>query len=356
MRQNKIKLLFVGDIFIKNPKPKRLISEELLELIKKHDISSCNFEGPVIVKGATSIPKVGSYLSQHNDSPDIVISSGFNLINLANNHIYDYGDKGLKATLKSLNDVKYLGAGVNFEEAYRELVINLKGKKIAFVSYCESDFGALVEENSKRGGYAWINHPSVNHKIAELKKKTDYVIVQVHAGVENIDIPLPEWRRRYQELIEYGADLVIGHHPHVIQGYEKYNGKYIFYSLGNFYFEKDNVNTSTPGLVISVSIERNEITFSSILTQISGGKVVILKNGKYFQKLHQKIISSSYHRNIDKEVIKLWQERYLKFYQNSLKGSLYFRDINGLLLLHNIRIESHRYAAQRALSLLYEKK
>jgi len=102
----------------------------------------------------------------------------------------------------------------------------------------QNGFGVINPENENSSGFAWINHPKSNKIVGESKKKVDFLIIQIHAGEEDLHLPQPEWRKRYKEIINLGADLIIGHHPHIPQPVEFYKGKMIVYSLGNFYFKK----------------------------------------------------------------------------------------------------------------------
>ena len=172
---------------------------------------------------------------------ELIKSSGFNIFNLSNNHIMDFGIHALKETIGFLKDYITVGAGTNFEEAYKMQVYEKEEIKIGFLSYSEWGFGALT--NADEQGYAWINHSKVNSLIRQNKTKVDFLVVQVHAGVEDTDLPLPEWRERYKLLIDHGADLIVGHHPHVPQGWEQYKEKYIYYSLGNFYSSRPKYKT-----------------------------------------------------------------------------------------------------------------
>ena len=94
-----------------------------------------------------------------------------------------------------------------------------------------------------------------------LKKEVDFIIFFAHAGLEHYDVPLVEWRERYKRLCDLGVEAVIATHPHVPQGYEKYNNKYIFYSLGNFNFPKSH------------TIDEDEHGFSTILDFKLGRKI-----------------------------------------------------------------------------------
>ena len=124
-------------------------------------------------------------------------------------------------------------------------------------------------------GCAYINDLKVNHVIIEAKKKVDYLFVLPHDGIEYIDIPMPETIARYRDFIDYGADGVIAAHPHCPQGWEEYNGKPIFYSLGNFLFNSkegyDYRATNRPhwyeGLCVVMTIADGKLTWEVVNTR-----------------------------------------------------------------------------------------
>lgn len=379
MPQANIKILFVGDIYIDDNIQTGVVSSRLKELIQYHDIKVCNFEAPIVLGEATKIPKVGSYLCQSANAGSLIKKAGFNVINLANNHIYDFGEQALNATTVFFNDLLTVGAGKNFEEAYQLKVFSMHGFNIGFLSFCEAEFGCIMEDSSEQSGYAWINHSIVDKKISESKKEVDYLIVQIHAGVEEIELPLPEWRSRYKQIIDLGADLIIGHHPHVPQGWESYKGKMIFYSLGNFYFDmKSNNPNWNKSFIVSMEFEITKlIKYEIIPIQRIKGITDLYVDSEfenYLTHLCNKLQSKDYLSEMNSISIQLWNERYKNYYNGFIteiasKKSLlkitkiFFRRLllkgysenQFLLLLHNIRIESHRWLVQRALSNLYEK-
>lgn len=232
-----IRLFACGDI-VNYTNNENFINKELKDIIKNCDFAIANFEAPIYHKDMVPIPKAGPYVYQSRESIKYLKQSGFNIVSLANNHIYDYGQRGLEETINELekNEILYVGAGKNFYEAYNVKIVEKNGLKIGFLAACENEFGCLYEYK-ERGGYPWIFHPLIEEKIRELKPKLDFLVFIAHAGVEDIPIPLKEWREKYKRLCDLGVDVVIGHHPHVPQGYEKYNNSFIFYSLGNFYFD-----------------------------------------------------------------------------------------------------------------------
>ena len=228
-----IRLFFAGD-FCSTPSTAPItVSKELRALLDSCDFRCCNFEVPLLPDGATPIEE---HFYQHDDAPAFLEGLGFNLFSFANNHAFDYGVEGWRKTVSAFHSGLF-GAGKG-EEAYRVKIVEKDGFKIGFLALCfAARYGALdsfAEADSY--GCAWINDLRVNHLILEAKKEVDYLVILPHDGIEYIDAPLPETIARYSDFIDYGADLVIGTHPHCPQGWEMYRGKPIFYSLGNFLF------------------------------------------------------------------------------------------------------------------------
>jgi len=362
------KAIFFGDIVIKKPS-KKFLSDELISKIRNHNIASCNFEAPIYVKDAKPIIKIGPNIFQPVEAAQLVINAGFNLIDLANNHIYDYGLKSLKVTLDTFKDLIVIGAGINFESAYKIKVCHIDGCQIGFLGLAEYGFGAI--KNDKDSGYAWINHSKIREIIEEAKKIIDVLIVQIHAGVEMLELPLPEWRQRYKELIDWGVDAIIGHHPHVPQGWEIYKGKPIFYSLGNFYFDKDfdkekNFDLWNKGYGVSLIFEKKEYqNFEIIPIERKEGGAFISNNLEYkiyLDNLCNILKQDNYEDLINKKILNLWNERYKNYYNNQLRKSGFLKRFINYILnkpnytllwdVHNNKIESHFWSISRALKLL----
>lgn len=374
-----IKIFTCGDIVIKSNKDK-ILSDEIKKLISSADISICNFEGPIESKGK-SIPKAGPHVKQLKEAISILKNVGFNVFSLANNHIYDYGDEGLGATIEELKRciVGYVGAGLDFECAYKPKIIKIEDTKIGFLAFCEAEFGSLTEDEN-RGGYAWINHPSVNRIVIDTKSKVDILIMIIHAGAEDVPLPLPEWQNRYKELCDLGADVIIGHHPHVPQGWEEYKNSLIFYSLGNFYMNWGEFKQRNDfSYSVMLTFENKKVQGYKIITHKKENNKIVLINYKcsknYLDKLNY-ILQNQYEYYSNQQVIYLYETRYKNYYKSYgmaisqnmsllhkikiITKQLFFNNYNignrELLLLHNIRIDTHRFATQRALSLIAEKR
>jgi poly-gamma-glutamate synthesis protein (capsule biosynthesis protein) len=207
----------------------------------------------------------------------------------------------------------------------------------------------------------------VNDLIRKTKKKLDYLVVQVHAGVEDIDLPLPEWRVRYRELIDLGTDIIVGHHPHVPQGWEIYKGKYIFYSLGNFYMDSSNKKYDK-SFILSLSLDRLLNLEFEIFPIVKEKNQIRLSSDKDFiNNLVERLNSKSYYSEINDICVELWNKRYKNYYYSAfkiptrsksflfnlrmIKKWLFNKGLNKTLLLHNLKIESHRYCVERYLRI-----
>jgi poly-gamma-glutamate synthesis protein (capsule biosynthesis protein) len=237
--EKEIRLLFVGDIMMARYVEKRIKKlnkeyiypfEKILNYLKTFDYVIANLEGPISDKGV----KVGSKYSfrMKPEVAEALSKANINIVNLANNHIFDYGKVAFEDTLKNLekNNIKYFG------NSYEPLIIEKEGAKIGFLGF--SDFLKHLEVRENKTGIATIND-NLSEIIKKAKEKVDILIISFHWGEEYKKIANERQRKIAKIAIDSGADLVIGHHPHIIQNIEKYKDKFIFYSLGNFIFDQN---------------------------------------------------------------------------------------------------------------------
>lgn len=248
-KRSEAKLLFTGDVFSENFSFD--ISDEFLHILSSHDINCCNFEAPISEKDQIPALEDGVKLSQPLEVYNKLKRAGFNLFALANNHIMNYGERGLLNTIKCIPKGDYIGAGIGEDEVYEARIYSFGTIKIGILNCAECQYGTI--EEYKRVGYAWIGSKRIIDAISKLKNVCDYTIMVCHAGFENLPVPMPEWIDEYHKFIDLGANIIIGHHPHVIQGWEKYHGGMIFYSLGNFIWNSSNVKSCTnPSFAVSI--------------------------------------------------------------------------------------------------------
>lgn len=254
------KIVICGDFRAANPSIIRF-DDEIANLIKNADVSICNFEAPIRTKGTNPIKKSGPSLDQSAESPVFLKNAGFNVILLANNHIMDYGQEGCDATIRAFDGVETLGAGYA-KDAYSCRYVDLDGTRVGICSFVQNEFGVVPNRSDTSYGSAWINSFDVQAVLSEAKKQCDFLLVLPHAGVEHTAAPLPEWRTVYKHLVDWGADAVIASHPHCPQGWETYQGKPIYYSLGDFYFDE---------------LTFDDLWYRSIVVELEVGEMVSVK-------------------------------------------------------------------------------
>ena len=232
--------------------------------LKKADILFGNLEGPISDKGI----KVGSIYSFRAEPEAIegLTFAGFNLISLANNHAFDYGREALEDCLAKLSKagIDYVGAGFNEGEAYggrTPVIKEIEGTKIGFLAY--TNLGPESwKASEKNSGIAWISEKDfekIKKDIENAKSQADILIVSLHAGEEYAAEPTQFQIEFSKVAIDAGADLVIGHHPHVVQKSEKYKDKWIFYSLGNFVFDQSFSQETMRGKILEILIKDGKI-------------------------------------------------------------------------------------------------
>lgn len=286
---NSIRLFFAGDFCSKPSTSKITVSEELKALVQSCDFKVVNFEVPLKPDNVNLPPQKRERFFQNDDAPGFLKELGFNLFQLANNHAFDWGEKGFNKTKAALGDAAF-GAGT-YDEAYKVKIVEKDNVRIGFLALTYAAYTGVFDDITNQGGLgsAYINDLKVNHVIMEAKKQVNYLFVLPHDGIEYIDVPMPKTIARYRDFIDYGADGVIGTHPHCPQGWETYKGKPIFYSLGNFLFNsKEDYGYRVwnrphwyEGICVEMVLSENQISFNVINTKnIDNVSLVIDKDIK----------------------------------------------------------------------------
>ena len=364
-----MKIFFSGDVFTEKEISLKT-DKRLKKILSMCDYACFNLEGPIIKDNLKKADKRGPSLLNASFVPVHLREMGFNTVSLANNHIMDYGVGGLKNTITILEREGFatVGAGLDATQAYRYLSLEAD-VKVGIVSVAEKQFGPCIYGEP---GFAWMYSDEVYRQIRKAVDSCDIVIVLCHCGAEEINIPLPEVRDLYRQFIDFGADLVIGNHPHVIQGSEKYKGKDIFYSLGNMIWptEKD-VCIKSLGILVDVK-NKDNITCDVFELYYKDGHIGICKEKEQYNRAVYDVNTyESYIERINDFCIKYYTE-YLRHYYGLVIGydmknkaqqkafikyrekgaSLQFDD---LFVYHNISIETNRWIAERAIRLLGKK-
>lgn len=245
----------------------RLLSSEIIDKINKADYNVVNLECP-LTDSEESISKWGSCLKASPECVNLLKKIPNLIVNLANNHIRDYGDMGVMDTIQILekNDIVYLGAGNNKDNVLTERIVDIKGKRVAIYTCTEHEFSEAGENCA--GANAVDIGKDIFH-LQELKKRTDYVILLYHGGVEFYPYPTPRMQKRLREYVAAGADLIVCQHSHCIGCREEYAGGCIVYGQGNFLFGeraevKSNISDYSAwkkGMIIEVDPDSWQIDF-----------------------------------------------------------------------------------------------
>lgn len=213
-------------------------------VLRKADITIGNLESPISIRGK-AVENKKFTLRAGPIAARALKTAGMRVVALANNHAMDFGPIALQDTLTSLteHEILFTGAGMNLEDARAPAIVKVRGKTLAFLSYSLTfplEFFASVNRPGTAPGY----DDFVKADIEKIRPNADLVIVSFHWGAELMLSAKDYQVELGRKAIDWGADLVLGHHPHVLQDIELYKGKLIVYSLGNFVFGSESNRTN----------------------------------------------------------------------------------------------------------------
>jgi poly-gamma-glutamate synthesis protein (capsule biosynthesis protein) len=243
--QNGVRIIVAGDLCPDQRVETLIMENRIQELyndvhqeLKNKDISIVNLECP-LTKNINPIDKRGPKLSANPDTIELIKYGQFDFVTLANNHVLDQGHEGLMDTIHycKSHGINVVGAGATIHDARQFQTITVKGKKIAILNFAEIEFSIADE---KCGGANPLNPVQNYYQIIEAKKQADIVLVIVHGGVEKSSLPSPDFVETLHFFADLGVSAVIAHHSHCAGGIEIHNNVPIFYSLGNFIFDREN--------------------------------------------------------------------------------------------------------------------
>lgn len=232
------------------------IAPDLIEEMRSADIMVLNNEFPYSDRG-TPTPEKQFTFRARPQTVSYLGDLGVDLVSLANNHAYDYGETAFLDTMDTLAQagIAYVGAGRNLQEARRPVYYIINNMKIAFVAATQIE--RLDNPDTKgatdtsAGVFRCWNGDNLLETVREARQNSDFVIVFLHWGTENQDTI--DWAQEKQapEVAEAGADLIIGAHPHCLQQISMVNGVPVVYSLGNFWFNSKTVDTGMVKVVLN---------------------------------------------------------------------------------------------------------
>ncbi|MHA1252753.1 MAG: CapA family protein [Candidatus Helarchaeota archaeon] len=201
------------------------------------DLNVCNLEGPIIKNYKKGYIRKSAPICTLEDNIQYLSNNNINCVCLANNHIMDYQQAGLKETILNLEKycIKYFGAGDNLILSLKPASYIIDNIKVGLLGF-SWDVIKSINARKNKAGTAPLNKKIILDNVKKNKYVFDFLIVHLHFNYEYEQYPLPSQRKLCHEIIDNGADIIIGHHPHILQGIENYKGKLIAYSLGNFFF------------------------------------------------------------------------------------------------------------------------
>lgn len=235
---SRITLLAVGDVMLSRMVAERMREkgpsypfERMKSELRSAHITFGNLETPIAA--GRPIGRREMVFRADPWAAAALADAGFDAVSLANNHMMNFGSYGLSETLRLLDGVgiEHTGAGLNAEQAHTPAVLERGGLSFAFFAY-------TYDARDPRGGTLPLDTGMMRADISRVRNQADYVIVSMHAGTEYVAEPNDNQVDFARAAVDAGADLVLGHHPHVVQTAERYKDGHIFYSLGNFVFDQ----------------------------------------------------------------------------------------------------------------------
>ncbi len=237
---------------------------DLLPVLRKADLRIVNLEC-ALSGGGSPVWKSGSVFKGRPEHIKGLTAVPFEVVTLANNHVFDYGPEAFNETLKLLdeNAIRSVGAGMSPHEARRPLILEVNGVRIGIVNFSEGE--DLTAAVSGPGVSGW-DVDAVVERVRAIRSGADIILVICHGGVEYIPFPPPYLAEAFGRVAEAGADLIVGHHAHVPQGVQFVNGVPICYSLGNFVFwQETDLLYRKLGYLVKAGVSREGLSHVEII-------------------------------------------------------------------------------------------
>ncbi len=226
--------------------------------LRAADLTVGNLEHPVSARGKNQ----GSQYSLRAKPEALagLADAGFDVVSLANNHIWDWGTDALSDTFLHLDaaGIRFVGAGMNESEANRPLIMELKGNSIVFVGWTNL-YPEGLEAKGDEPGISRFREDEAAAQVSNLAATNDIVVVLIHFGDEYKTNANEVQKKIARALVDAGADLVVGHHPHVVEEVERYREGWIAYSLGNFVFDQGFSEETMRGLALRVAVKDGRV-------------------------------------------------------------------------------------------------
>jgi len=231
-----------------------------------------NLESPLSLQG-TPLPGKGIWFRGDPKGAEALKEAGYSVMSVANNHTLDYDTPAFLDTLAVLREqgIAPVGGGKDPAEAAQPVIKEINGRKVAFLAATEMadifwswKYRRTLEVKPDQPGVVKLDEMQLVNAVNALKGKADIIIVSLHWGTEFSDYPTEDQRKIAHSLVDAGANLIVGHHPHCLQGVEVYKGSLIAYSLGNFVYDKQTRPKSQEGLLLKVFLNGRSISRATL--------------------------------------------------------------------------------------------
>ncbi|MCD4832135.1 MAG: CapA family protein [Anaerohalosphaeraceae bacterium] len=344
----------------------RQIFVDFAVVIAESDLAITNLEC-LLTNSEQAIKKIGPNLKCDPQIGKAIKKAGFDMVTLANNHVFDFGQEGLVETLKTLdgNQIAYTGAGLTLEQAQKTYYRDIQGKKLAIVNFAENEFNSATIEHGGSNPMSIIDR---YRQIQQARKTADKVLVIIHGGLEHYHYPSPATVKRYRFFAEQGADAVVAHHTHCIGPCEVHNGVPIFYSLGNFLYDTPNHSKIWyDGYAVKLDLTDNGVEFevypyrqfaetdkiellpesSNLYKQIEQLSEDIADSGKILTKWQELITNDSKQLTYLVNISNIWQITYRVLRRLGFFAllNLFFRSRQLRIVRHYLSCDAHREEA-----------
>ncbi len=261
---------------------------DVLPVLRQGDLRIVNLEC-ALSGDASPVWKSGSVFKGRPVHVNGLTAVPFEVATLANNHVFDYGPEAFRQTLNLLsgNSIRSVGAGMSVEEARRSLILDLNGVRTGIINFSEGE--DRTSAVSGPGVFGW-EVDAVADSVRAIRPGVDVILVICHGGVEYIPFPPPYLASAFRRIAEAGANLIIGHHPHVPQGVQICNGVPICYSLGNFvFYQETDLFYRKLGYLVKAGVSRRGLAHIQIIPYEIGSQCLRLLKGdesaQFFESL-----------------------------------------------------------------------
>ena len=324
-----------------------LVDEDIEKIIRDSDFSCFNLETPLISGDEKCICKWGPCIGASTTAISGIKAMGIDFFTLANNHIMDYGVRGLYSTIEALKkvDIQYSGVGENVNEARKMFYTFIDGKKIGIYCCAEHEFSIATANSMGANPYDPLSSFD-DIEMSKVQDKADFVIVLYHGGKEHYRYPSPELQKVCHKFIDKGADLIVCQHSHCVGCKEIYRDGTIVYGQGNFIFDYDETDECwQTAILLDINISNKSYSIDFLPLVRKKKKTCLAKNEEAadiidsFERRSREILTPDFVYNHYRE----YAEKQDSVYLGSFVGhkTIFFRFLNkitkGVLLKRRIR-------------------